>query len=75
MTPITDISFYPNGRMTLLNEGAYKYSYETEAYGLDTTLHQSPQLPTIVLSLLVAELSDKVTALSYEIEALKARNA
>jgi hypothetical protein len=75
MTQIDDIKFYPSGDMTLVSDSKYEYSYKAFTRSLDPSLCHNPQLPTIVLSLLVAELSDQVAALRYEIDVLKAREA
>jgi uncharacterized small protein (DUF1192 family) len=75
MTQIDDITFYPSGDMGLVSDSKYEYSYKASTRSLDTSLRHSPQLPTIVLALLVAELSDKVDALRNEIDVLKARQA
>jgi hypothetical protein len=75
MTQIDDIKFYPSGDMTLVSSSKDEYSYKASTRSLDTSLRHSPQLPTIVLSLLVAELSDQVAALRCEIDVLKAREA
>jgi uncharacterized small protein (DUF1192 family) len=75
MTQIYDINFYPSGDMTLVSNSKDEYSYKASTRSLDASLRHSPQLPTIVLALLVAELSDKVDALRYEIDVLKAREA
>ena len=75
MKKIDDVTFHPSGRMALVSDSKDEYSYKAFAYSIDATLHQNPQLPTIVLSLLVAELNDKVDGLRHEIDALKAREA
>ena len=75
MTQIDDIKFYPSGDMALVSDSKYEYSYKASTRSLDPSLRHSPQLPTIVLSLLVAELSDQVAALRCEIDVLKAREA
>jgi len=75
MTQIDDIKFYPSGDMTLVSNSKYEYSYKAFTRSLDPSLCHNPQLPTAVLALLVAELSDKVDALRNEIDVLKARQA
>jgi hypothetical protein len=75
MTQIDDIRFYPSGDMALVSNSKDEYSYKASTRSLDTSLRHHPQLPTAVLALLVAELSDKVEGLRYEIDVLKAREA
>ena len=75
MKQIDDIKFYPSGDMALVSDSKEEYSYKASTRSLDTSLRHYPQLPTAVLALLVAELSDQVAALRCEIDVLKAREA